>query len=69
MFGFQIAVDSRIELADTAISRPATRPATGPPIERASHQVIPTATTPPRAIAATTTVGLPFEIQAKGASR
>src|SRR5664279_956729 len=66
-FGFQIEVVSRIALDETAISRPATRPAKGPPIERASHQVAPTATRPPRPIAPTTTVGLTDEIQANGA--
>ena len=68
-FGFQITVDSRVELAETAMSSPATKPASGPPIDRASHHVTPTAAMPARAIAPTTTVGLPLEIQANGARR
>ena len=32
-------VDSSTAAGETAIARPATRPATGPPIERASHHV------------------------------
>jgi hypothetical protein len=55
---------------DTAISRPATKPASEPPIARASHHVTPTATTPASVMNATTASGEspPLGI-AEGASR
>ena len=56
-FGFQMKVDSSIADADTAMTSPATRPATGPPIERASHHVTPTAAMPNSAISNTTASG------------
>ena len=45
-FGFQMNVDSSTAELETAISRPATSPATGPPIARASHHVTRTARDP-----------------------
>ena len=62
-------VDSSTALADTAISVAATMPATGPPIDRASQPVTPTATTPPSAIQAVTAVGSTPETAAAGARR
>ena len=56
-FGFQMNVDSSTAVAETAIASPATRPATGPPIARASHHVTATAAIPPSAISAVTASG------------
>ena len=44
--GFQMKVDSSTAAGEMAIASPATNPATGPAIERASHQVTPTAAMP-----------------------
>ena len=46
-FGFQMKIDSSTALAETARSSAAIRPASGPPIERASQPVTATAATPP----------------------
>ena len=62
-------VDSSMALNDRAMTRAATKPATGPAIERASHQVTPTAATPARAISPTTKVGSAPDRNAAGASR
>ena len=56
-FGFQMNVDSSTADAETAIASPATSPATGPPIDRASHHVTRTAAIPARAISPTTASG------------
>ena len=56
-FGFQMKVDSSIAEAETAIRSPATIPATGPAIDRASHHVTPTAAIPNRAICQVTASG------------
>ena len=56
-FGFQMNVDSSIADVETAIARPATTPATGPAIDRASHQVTTTAAMPASAMSATTARG------------
>jgi hypothetical protein len=50
-------VDSSMAEHETAMRSPAARPATGPPIERASHHVTPTAAMPLSAISATTASG------------
>ena len=69
-FGFQMNVDSSTAEADTAIARPATRPATGPPIDRASHHVTRTAAIPASAMRAATASGeSPPVRNAAGASR
>ena len=68
-FGFQMKVDSSIAAADDAMSRPATRPATGPPIERASHHTTPTAAIPARAISATTASGESPPVRAAAGDR
>ncbi len=68
-FGFQMNVDSSTALADTAMRSPATAPATGPPIARASHHVTPTAATPASAIAPTTPSGSAPVSAAAGARR
>ena len=70
-FGFQMNVDSSTAAVETAIARPATMPATGPAIERASHQVTPTAAIPASAMAATTASGSSpaAPMSAAGASR
>ena len=69
-FGFQRNVDDSTAVADVARTSAAARPATGPPIDRASHHVSPTATMPRTAMSATTIVGSePPEIAAAGASR
>ena len=68
-FGFQMNVDSSIALAETAIMSAATNAATGPAIERASHQVTATAAVPASAISATTAVGFASDTNAAGASR
>ena len=69
-FGFQMNVASSIEAIETAMRRPAANPASGPPIERASHHVTPTAAIPASAMNATTASGEspPFG-RADGASR
>ncbi len=56
-FGFQMNVASSIEAIETAMRRPAANPASGPPIERASHHVTPTAAIPASAMNATTASG------------
>ena len=56
-FGFQMNVDSSTADAETAIASPATRPATGPPMSRASHHVTSTAAIPASAMRATTASG------------
>ena len=56
-FGFQMKVDSSTADADTAITSPATSPATGPPMSRASHHVTSTAAIPASAIRAVTASG------------
>ena len=56
-FGFHRNVDSSIAAIDTAIRRPAAKPARGPPIDRASHHVTPTAAIPAKAMKATTGSG------------
>ena len=56
-FGFQMNVDSSTAEVETAIASPATSPATGPPIERASHHVTRTAAIPASAMSATTARG------------
>jgi hypothetical protein len=56
-FGFQMKVDSSTAAADAARAMPATRPATGPAIERASHQTTPTARIPVSAMRPTTASG------------
>jgi hypothetical protein len=68
-FGFQMNVDSSIALALTAMRPAATRPATGPPMPRASHHTAATAATPASAIAPTTTSGSAPERRAAGARR
>ena len=68
-FGFQMKVDSSTALAETAIRKPAIKPAIGPPIERATHHVTATAATPESAISPTTHVGSPPPSHAAGASR
>ena len=69
-FGFQMNVDSSTAEVETAIASPATSPATGPPIERASHQVTTTAAIPANAISATTASGeSPPVTSAAGESR
>jgi hypothetical protein len=69
-FGFHRNVDSSIAAIDTAIRRPAAKPASRPPIERASHHVTPTAAIPARAMNATTLSGeSPPLGRADGASR
>ena len=65
--GFQMNVDSPIAAADTAIRPPATSPATGPAMERASHHVARTAPTPAAAMAATTAPGSASDRAAAGA--
>ncbi len=56
-FGFQMNVDSSTAEVETAIATPATRPATGPPIDRASHHVTRTAAIPASAMSAVTASG------------
>ena len=56
-FGFQMNVDSSTAAVDVAITSPATRPATGPPIDRASHHTTPTAAMPATAMSVTTARG------------
>ena len=69
-FGFQMKVDSSIAEAETAINSPATMPATGPAMERASHHVTPTAAIPNSAICHVTASGeSPPVNAADGASR
>jgi len=67
--GFQMNVDSSIAAAETAIRRPAVKPAARPPIARANHQVTPTAATPPAAMKATTPTGSAPVRAAAGANR
>ena len=50
-------VDSSIAAVDTAMIRPATIPATGPPIDLASHHTTPTAAMPASAMRPTTANG------------
>ncbi len=56
-FGFQMNVDSSTADDETAMSSPATNPATGPAMARPSHHVTPTAAMPARAIANVTANG------------
>ena len=67
--GFQMNVDSSTAAGETAIRRPATKPAIGPPIDRASHHVTATAATPQTAIIAVTATGSAFDSHAAGVSR
>jgi hypothetical protein len=62
-------VDSSIAAAEKAISRPATRPAIGPPIDRASHQTTPMDAIPEAAMPAVAAVGFAPDSAANGASR
>ena len=50
-------VDSSIAAVETAMASPATRPASGPPMLRASHQVTTTAAIPARAMSVATASG------------
>ncbi len=69
-FGFQMNVEPSTADVETASTRPATNPATGPPIDRPSHQVTATAAIPARAIVRTTASGeSPPVRKAAGASR
>src|SRR5439155_505888 len=68
-FGFQMNVDSSTALVETAMRRAATTPATGPPIERASHQPTATARMPAMAISAVTASGSELDSHAAGARR
>ncbi len=56
-FGFQMKVDSSIAAAEIAIANPATSPAIGPAMARASHHTTPTAAIPANAMSVTTASG------------
>ncbi len=63
-------VDSSTAAGDTAMASPATIPATGPPIDLASHQVTSTAAMPASAMSVTTASGESPPVKAAaGASR